>query len=240
MSLAVGDLVAEVIRNADPARKQEVMARLQKLAPSARQSDGAAGAVVTPASVSFDSVMKDVAGSGQVRNFNLQPANSPSMESSLQGMQDVARDYETLFLQQMLQLVLPEREGDAGANVLSADLARTQLASALASQMATSGDFGIGQQIAQAQVSEAPDTMANQTALKPGALTPHIMPSHTDGEVRQHAVLTQPDAVTSDSLARNRSVQLPDVIAALWSRVENVLESVGGTTRAVDRLERTR
>jgi Rod binding domain-containing protein len=239
MSLAVGDLVAEVIRNADPARQQQALARLQQLAPADRSKGQGAGPVVVPAGVTFDAAMKHAGTTGQVRNFNLQPAAQPPAGQG-QPLQAIAREYETLFLQQMLQLVMPTRQDEQGSGVLAADLSRTQMASALASQMAATGDFGIGRQIAQAQIKAAPDAVMAAPVSAVAGVTAPVQVDAADSGFSPRPVISQPAAGANELAAPLGPVRLPDVIARVWSTVEGAFESLGGTTRASDRLERTR
>lgn len=240
MSLAVGDLVAEVIRNADPARQQKAIAKLQRLSPAG----GAREAVVIPASVGFDSVLKGAAGSAPVRNFNLAPAGqAPSAQAPAvadQALQAAARQYETLYLQQMLQLALPAQQDEEGSNALAADLTRTQMASAMASQMAASGEFGIGQQIAQAQIKAAPEAVAMDPSLTVRGMASLEPKSGHESQISQVSAVVQQVPSANDPTQQDAPLQVFAAISSLWSRVEDVFESIGGTTRAVDRLERTR
>jgi peptidoglycan hydrolase FlgJ len=235
MSLAVGDLVAEVIRNADPARQQQALARLQQLAPAV----GARGPVVVPAAVNFDAVLKDASGSGPARNFNLDSA-SAAPAANRQALQAVGREYEALFLQQMLQLMLPEKQDEDGASTLAAELTRTQMASALASQLAATGDLGIGQQIAQAQFKTASDGGVGDLAQRAGELSSLMAATQADSAAVREPVLMRSAAATGDLAEPQPPMRLPDVISSLWSSLGGVFEGIGGTSRAIDRLERSR
>jgi Rod binding domain-containing protein len=171
MNIGTGvDLIAGVIKSADPGRMKQATVRLQAVAnPSptiqiAHNAGQQNASGVRVEAASFVHVLDQASEPKVKRNFNIvRTAATPVSGAQIQASASrddpsgkavvesrelaAAKKVEGFFLQQMLQFILPKDSSVEGSAAMSTDRARTQMATVLGQQLAESGTLGIANQI---------------------------------------------------------------------------------------------
>ena len=198
MNIGTGaDLIAGVIRSADPGRMKQATVRLHTLAnPSptiqlAHNANQEAGRGVQVEAASFVQVLDRTSEPKVKQNFNivrtaataagnaqafdgtsrLNSSHTPSVRSPELA---AAKKVEGFLLQQMLQFILPKDTSAEGSAAMSTDRARTQMATVLGEQLAETGTLGIANQIlpAPAAAASAPEPASFSRSSEAG--TDHL------------------------------------------------------------------
>lgn len=138
MSLAPStDLVLEVSRAADPARASAVRDKLVAL------SSGTAGAA--EAGDGFKAALG--AASGAAVPVSPRPGSTVSPLSPLSPAKKAQRMFESAFLTQFIEEMLPKDSPNAFGQGYAGDMWRSMLAQRVADQVAASGRLGIGDRL---------------------------------------------------------------------------------------------
>lgn len=180
MNIGTGiDLIAGVIKNADPGRMKQATVRLNAVAnpsPTVQLAHDAGQQNTTGVRVeaaSFVQVLDRASEPKVKQNFNIvrtaaTPVEGVHAQHSASRMNPsgraavdspelaAAKKVEGFFLQQMLQFILPKDTSAEGSAAMSTDRARTQMATVLGQQLAETGTLGIAGQIAPAPAAAAP------------------------------------------------------------------------------------
>jgi len=179
MNIGTGiDLIAGVIKNADPGRMKQATVRLNSVAnPSptiqlAHDAGRQLSSGVRVEAASFVQVLDRASEPKVKQNFNIvrtaaTPIDTahaqhsasrinPSGRAAVESPElAAAKKVEGFFLQQMLQFILPKDTSAEGSAAMSTDRARTQMATVLGQQLAETGTLGIASQIAPAPAAAA-------------------------------------------------------------------------------------
>lgn len=147
------DLVADVMRNADPMRRTAAAARLQSLG-----NGGAAFAAAVDASQPLRaSVATHVAAQG------LEARQSHGVTRAAEGKSATYRGFEQMVLRNLFESLLPAEDSGTFGSGPSAGVWRSMAADQLATVYADKDGLGIARMLASAQ---------------PGSATPGFAPQH--------------------------------------------------------------
>jgi hypothetical protein len=256
MSISGGlDLLAEVIGRAEPVRQRQVLDRLEAIGRSGgiriEQASAAPHGGLSASRFSDLMSADDKSAPGVRTNFNL------AQHSEASGASQAAGEFEKFFLSQFLQSILPASGGDSkqGSDVLVQDMARSQMANALAGDLSKQLELGIAEQVAAARPELQPRT--GSYLLPPDITVPASAPSHPDlarveTPVSGFTVSTddkrpgpaamrmQESDVVGGPANRPVSAESTSPVSVLLSAIEGFFESIGGSGSATERLRSLR
>ncbi|MFO1131774.1 MAG: rod-binding protein [Hyphomicrobiales bacterium] len=140
------DLIVDVMRNADPSRRNAAAVRLQSLGTNTNFASTADDLV--------QMAMEPVGNTGEVLSSNL--TASPGMKTHPDEKSNAYRGFEHMVLRNLFEVLLPDEKSGAFGGGPSAGVWRSMAADQLAGVYADAGGVGIARVLAGGSGDSAP------------------------------------------------------------------------------------
>lgn len=144
------DLIVDVMRNADPTRRNAAVARLQSLGGSAEFASTIDG--VAPMNVAPEGKLQDPSP--------VVLTSSPGMRTRPEPKSDAYRGFEHMVLRNLFESLLPDEKSGAFGSGPSAGVWRSMAADQLAGVYTQAGGVGIARMLAGGSSDSAPEPVA--------------------------------------------------------------------------------